>query len=58
MILLNRILVHDKFHQSYFVGLGNNVTVMSQDGKPIQVNNAVLQSAAAQNAAGMLGIHV
>ena len=29
---------------------------MSQDGKPIQVNNAVLQSAAAQNAAGMLGI--
>ena len=31
---------------------------MSPDGKPIQVNPAVLQSAIAQNAAGMLGASV
>ena len=43
-------------HQSYFADLGNNVTMMSPDGKPIQVDNAILQSAVAQNAAGMLGI--
>ena len=34
---------------------GNTVTVMSPDGKPIQMNAMALQTAAAQNAAGMLG---
>ena len=31
---------------------GNTVTVMSPDGKPIQVNASALQAAAAQNALG------
>ena len=34
---------------------GNTVTVMSPEGKPIQMNAMALQAAAAQNAAGMLG---
>ena len=34
--------------------LGNTVTIMSPEGKPIQVNAGALQAAAAQNAAGML----
>ena len=36
--------------------LGNNVTVMSPEGIPIQVNAAALQSASLQNVAGMIGI--
>ena len=32
--------------------LGNTVTVMSPEGKPIQVNATALQAAAAQNVAG------
>ena len=32
--------------------LGNTVTVMSPDGQPIQVNSNMLQTAAAQTAAG------
>ena len=39
---------------NYFVG--NTVTVMSPEGKPIQVNAGALQAAAAQNVAGMLDI--
>ena len=38
-----------------FNNTGNSVTVMSKEGKPIQVNAAALQSAAAQNATGLLG---
>ena len=34
--------------------LGNTVTVMSPEGKPIQVNTSALQAAAAQNAMGRL----
>ena len=34
---------------------GNTVTVMSPEGKPIQMNAMALQMAAAQNAAGVLG---
>ena len=34
---------------------GNSVTVMSPEGKPIQVNAAALQSAVAQNTSGLLG---
>ena len=34
--------------------LGNTVTVMSPDGKPIQVNASSLQAATAQNAMGMI----
>ena len=34
--------------------LGNTVTVMSPEGKPIQVNASALQAAAAQNAIGRL----
>ena len=38
---------------------GNTVTVMSPEGKPIQMNAMALQTAAAQNAAGMLGrVHI
>ena len=38
---------------------GNTVTVMSPEGKPIQMNAMALQAAADQNAAGMLGrIHI
>ena len=36
--------------------LGGTVTVMSPDGKPIQVSASALQAASAQNAAGMLDI--
>ena len=36
--------------------LGNTVTVMSPDGKPIQVNANALQAAAAQNPMGMLKV--
>ena len=36
--------------------IGNTVTVMSPDGKPIQVNASTLQAAAAQNAVGMFYI--
>ena len=32
--------------------LGNTVTVMSPDGKPVTVNASALQAAAAQNAVG------
>ena len=32
--------------------LGNTITIMSPEGKPIQVNAAALQAAAAQNAVG------
>ena len=32
--------------------LGNTVTVMSPEGKPIQVNASALQAAAAQNTVG------
>ena len=32
--------------------IGNTVTVMSPDGKPIQVNASALQAASAQNAVG------
>ena len=32
--------------------LGNTVTVMSPEGKPIQVSSSALQAAAAQNAVG------
>ena len=34
--------------------LGNMVTIMSPEGKPIQVNASALQAAAGQNAMGML----
>ena len=34
--------------------LGNTVTVMSPEGKPIQINASSLQTAEAQNAMGML----
>ena len=37
--------------------IGNNVTVMSPEGIPIQVNAATLQSASLQNVAGMIGIY-
>ena len=38
---------------------GNTVTVMSPEGKPIQMNAMALQMAAAQNAAGVLGrVHI
>ena len=40
---------------TFFNNTGNSVTVMSPEGKPIQVNAAALQSAAAQNATGLLG---
>ena len=41
---------------TYFNNIvGNTVTVMSPDGKPIHVNAGALQAAAAQNLAGMLG---
>ena len=33
--------------------LGNTVTVMSPDGKPVQINSSALQASAAQNAVGM-----
>ena len=36
--------------------LGNTVTVMSPEGKPIQVNTSALQAAAAQTAMGRLFI--
>ena len=36
--------------------LGNTVTVMSPDGKPIQVNANALQAAGAQNPMGMLKV--
>ena len=32
--------------------VGGMVTVMGQDGKPVQVSSAVLQAGAAQNASG------
>jgi len=35
--------------------LGNTVTVISPDGKPVQVNTAALQSSVAQNTTGILG---
>ena len=35
---------------------GNTITVMSPDGKPIQVNASALQSAGAQMASGTLEI--
>ena len=52
--------INDKFY-SYLtpnVFLGNTVTVMSPDGKPIQVNPMALQAAATQNAVaqGMFNI--
>ena len=34
--------------------LGNMVTIMSPEGKPIQVNASALQAASAQNTMGML----
>ena len=34
--------------------LGNMVTIMSPEGKPIQVNASALQAAAGQNTMGML----
>ena len=34
--------------------LGNTVTVMSPDGKPIQVDSSALQSLASDNTSGML----
>ena len=34
--------------------LGNMVTIMSPEGKPIQVNASALQAASAQNSMGML----
>ena len=39
---------------SYALLIGNTVTVMSPEGKPIQVNSSVLQAAAAQNTVGRL----
>ena len=36
----------------YNLIVGNTVTVMSPEGKPIQVNAGALQAAAAQNAVG------
>ena len=33
--------------------LGNMVTIMSPEGKPIQVNASALQAASAQNTMGM-----
>ena len=36
--------------------LGNTVTVMSPDGKPIQINANALQAATAQNPMGMLKV--
>ena len=36
--------------------LGNTVTVMSPEGKPIQVSAGALQAAAAQNGSASLGI--
>ena len=36
--------------------LGNTVTVMSPDGKPIQINASSLQAATAQNSMGMITI--
>ena len=32
--------------------LGNTVTVMSPDGKPVQIDSSALQAAVAQNAVG------
>ena len=41
--------------RNYFIPiLGNTVTVMSPEGKPVTVNASALQAAAAQNAVGML----
>ena len=37
--------------------LGNTVTVMSPDGKPVTVNASALQAAAAQNAVGRLFLY-
>ena len=37
--------------------LGNTVTVMSPEGKPIQVNASALQAAAAQNTVGRILIY-
>ena len=34
--------------------LGNTVTIMSPDGKPIQVDSSTLQSIASDNTSGML----
>ena len=39
---------------SYVLLIGNTVTVMSPEGKPIQLNSSVLQAAAAQNTVGRL----
>jgi len=38
--------------QIFIKFLGNTVTVMSPDGKPIQVSASALQAASAQNAVG------
>ena len=37
--------------------LGNTVTVMSPDGKPVIVNASALQAAEAQNAVGRLFLY-
>ena len=37
----------------YSISLGNTVTIMSPEGKPVEVNASALQAASSQNAVGM-----
>ena len=54
MLLNNMIMlswVHDTA-QRFCIILGGVVTIMGQDGKPVQVSAAALQAGGAQNAIG------
>ena len=61
MYLFNAaILCHfllNRWHSDYDDILGNMITVLSPEGKPIQVNASALQAAGAQNnAVGMINV--
>ena len=47
-----RIEILAEVRNNFIPVLGNTVTVMSPDGKPVQINSSALQAAAAQNAVG------
>ena len=46
----------NNWNESFTEFLGKTVTVMSPEGKPVQINASALQAASSQNAAGRLFI--
>ena len=49
----NMLAVYNIELKIYSISLGNTVTIMSPEGKPIEVNASALQAASSQNAVGM-----